>query len=240
MFTNNMKLAEVVQTNFNTLSVISRFGIQLGFGDKSVKEVCSDYGINYDFFLEILNAFHDPSYFPQKHLQSFLVEEIVTYLRKTHQNYTQENIPFIESLMAELVRDYKNPKEMKLVQKFFNEYKDELFKHLNWEDEKIFPYALRIENACFKGVSLEETLELMKNYTMASFLDEHDDIESKLYDIKTLFIKYLPPVANQQLCIRILREFSLLEKDINDHARIEEKVLAPKVVEMEKALIQKL
>lgn len=237
MFTSNMKLAEVVQTNFNTLSVVCRFGIKLGFGDKSIKEVCADYGINYDFFLEILNAFHDPSYFPKKHLQSFSVEQIVEYLRKTHQNYTLEIIPLVESLMHELVKDCKNPKEMKLVQKLFNEYKEELFKHLSWEDEKIFPYALSIEKACIQGEGIQKAKSLMKNYTMASFLEDHDDIESKLYDIKTLFIKYLPPVVNQQLCIRILREFSLLEKDINDHARIEEKVLAPKVIDMEKGLL---
>lgn len=239
MFTSNMKLADVIQSNFNTLGVICRFGIKLGFGDKSIKQVCDDYIINYDFFLEILNAYNDPSYFPQKHLQSFSVGEIVSYLRKTHDNYTLEVIPYLESLMHDLVKDCKNPKEMKLVQQFFDEYKVELFKHLRWEDEKIFPYALSIENAYLNSENEKETKELMKRYTMSNFLNEHDDIESKLYDIKTLFVKYLPPVANQQLCIRILREFSLLEKDLNDHSRIEEKVLAPKVIEMEKVILSK-
>lgn len=240
MFTHKMKLAEVVQTNFNTLSVISRFGIKLGFGDRSVAKVCAEYGINADFFLEILNAFHDHSYFPQKHLQSFSVAEIVEYLRKTHRTYIGESVPYIESLMDQLIDDYTNPEEITLVQKFFNEYRDELFKHLTWEDKKIFPYALRVEEAFIGGGEIGYVLDAMKNYSMNNFLDEHDDVEEKLYDIKTLFIKYLPPLKNQELCVRIIREFSLLENDINDHARIEEKVLAPKVMEMEKHLLQKV
>jgi regulator of cell morphogenesis and NO signaling len=237
MFTHKMKLADVVQANFNTLSVISRFDIMLGFGDKSVEKVCSERGINVDFFLEILNAFHDHNYFPQKHLQSFSVVEIVEYLRKTHQSYTFENIPHIELLMEQLVKGCTKTNEIGLVQKFFAEYKQELFKHLSWEDEKIFPYALSVEKAYKDGLGIEQLVSDMQKFTMSEFLDEHDDVESKLNDIKTLFVKYLPPVVDQPLCIRILREFSLLEKDINDHARIEEKVLAPKVVEMEKALM---
>jgi regulator of cell morphogenesis and NO signaling len=239
MFTNKMKLADVIQTDLNTLNVIRRFGIKLGFGEKTVERVCNEYGVNPDFFLEILNAFHDPNYFPQKHLQSFSVDEIVEYLRKTHQNYLNEVIPYIEQLMRELVEGCANPTEVKLVQKLFNDYRMELLKHLTWEDEKIFPYALRVADAYLNGTGKDSVLLALKSYSMSSFLDDHDDIESKLFDINTLFIKYIPPVANQQLCLRILREFSLLERDINNHARIEEKVLAPKVVEMEKALALK-
>ncbi len=238
MFTYKMKLAEVIQADFNTLNVINRFGIKLGFGEKTVEKVCGDYGINPDFFLEILNAYHDPNYFPQKHLQSFSVAEIVEYLRKTHRAYMVEDLPYIEKLMYELLEDCKNPTEVKLVLKFFTDYKEELFKHLIWEDDKIFPYALSVEDAFLNGRGVEKVLESLNAYSMNNFLDEHDDVESKLYDINTLFIKYVPPVANQQLCLRVLKEFSLLEKDINNHARIEEKVLAPKVAEMEKALMR--
>ncbi len=238
MFNQSMKLAEVVQKNFNTLSVIGRFGIQLGFGDKSVEQVSIENGINPDFFLDILNTFHDSNYFPQRHLQSFKVAEIVEYLRKTHAHYINEVIPYIESLMHQLAIGCKNPDEIMLVQNFFNDYKDELFKHLTWEDEDIFPYALEVENSYLTKKNISSTQMMMKQYSMSDFLNDHDDIEEKLNDIKTLFVKYIPPVRNQQLCVRILREFSLLEMDINDHARIEEKVLGPKVVEMEKTLMK--
>ncbi|MDD2196187.1 MAG: hemerythrin domain-containing protein [Bacteroidales bacterium] len=238
MFTSRMKLAEVVQANFNTLSVINRFGIKLGFGDFSVHKVCEANGVNVDFFLEILNAFHDKNYFPQEQLQSFSVAEIVSYLRKTHQDYMYQNIPHVEMLLEQLEVDCSKPDEIKLVHNFFNEYKDELFKHLLWEDDKIFPYAQSVEHAYINGSNVKQIVEAIRAYPMSNFLDEHDDIESKLNDINILFVKYLPPVYNQHLCIRILREFSILEQDINNHSRIEEKVLAPKVIKMEKFLLK--
>ena len=231
-----MKLADVVQTNFNTLSVIGRFGIKLGFGEKSIKQVSVENSINPDFLLDILNTFHDSSYFPQRHLQGFRVIEIVNYLRETHRHYKKEVIPHIESLMNMLLESCARPEEILLVKQFFNDYKDELFRHLTWEDEEIFPYTIDVEEAFISKRNVEKVLEQMKGYSMTDFLNDHDDIEAKLNDIKILFIKYLPPVQNQHLCLRILREFSLLEKDIQDHARIEEKVLGPKIVEMEKVL----
>ena len=237
MFTSSMKLAEVIQANFNLLSVTHRFGIKLGFGDKTVGQVCSHYDINTSFFIEIVNTYNDNSYFPQKHLQRFLVTEIIDYLRKTHQHYVSQSIPFAEKLMNELTSDSQNPSEIKLIQKFFFEYKDELLKHLAWEENTVFPYALGIETAFLHGKSIESALAQMKSFSMSTFLDEHDDIESKLNDIKTLFVKYIPPLANQDLCYKILRELWLLELDIANHARIEEKVLAPKVAEMEKSLL---
>ncbi len=240
MFTRKMKLADAVQTNLNTLNVVARFDIKLGFGDKSVEGVCDEYDVNADFFLEILNAYNDPNYFPQKHLQSFSVTEIVEYLRKTHRSYIDDEIPYIENRLNQMLDGCSNAKEIGLVHNLFTEYKQELFRHLTWEDEKIFPYAVSIEKAFVGGQVPPSIKQAILTYPMANFLEDHDDIESKLYDINTLFIKYLPPVNKQQLCLKILKDLSLLESDLNNHSRIEEKVLAPKVIEMEKQLLARI
>lgn len=239
MFDSKMKLADVVRSNYSTLNVINRFGIELGFGDRTVYEVCEDNQLDAEFFLEILNAFHDENYFPQEHLQHFSVSEIVGYLRMTHQEYIQRHIPYIESLLDELEYECSNPDELKLVHNLFNEYKEELFKHLQWEDEQIFPYVIEVENA-FKGiVEPDAILARINQYSMKRFIEDHTDIESALSDINTLLVKYLPPVHNQFLCIRILKELAILERDINNHSRIEDKVLTPKVIKLEEEIIEK-
>lgn len=49
-FTPQMKLANLILHNFKLLPVITRFGIPLGFGEKTVAEVCSHYAVPTDFF----------------------------------------------------------------------------------------------------------------------------------------------------------------------------------------------
>ncbi|MBN1951178.1 MAG: LuxR family transcriptional regulator, partial [Bacteroidales bacterium] len=64
-FTASMKMAELIHQNYLLLPILNRFDIQLGFKDRTIREVCESEGINTDFFLVIVNSFHDHEYFPQ-------------------------------------------------------------------------------------------------------------------------------------------------------------------------------
>ena len=55
LFSERMKMAELVAANNNIILLLPRFGIRLGFGDCTVREVCAEYGIATDFFLLICN-----------------------------------------------------------------------------------------------------------------------------------------------------------------------------------------
>ena len=57
IITKETKMADVIHMNYFTLSMLNRFGIDLGFGDKTVEEVCNQKNIDSDFFLEIINAY---------------------------------------------------------------------------------------------------------------------------------------------------------------------------------------
>lgn len=236
----DMKMADIIHLNYQLLTLLERFDISLGFGDKTVEQVCDEMEVNVDFFLEIVNSYHDPNYFPKQNLQSFPVNLIIKYLQKTHNYYLEKKIPLIESYIQELINtcNTENRSNLRLVEQFFKGYKDELDNHIQREENKVQPYVLEIENA-YKNMHLPESLWYQMNeYSIDDFEDEHDNMEDKLYDLKNIIIKYLPPITNKDLCNNILFELFRLEADLNDHARIEDKVLVPKVRMMEKELLK--
>ena len=240
IITKNIKMADVIHANYFTLSVLNRFGIELGFGDKSVDEVCKKNDVDVDFFLEIVNAFVDKDYFPKKHLQTFSVKLITDYLQKTHDYYHKLKVPEIENLIEEMVDScYTQKENIVLLKKFFNDYKQELLNHTHREEEVVFPYTLAIEKAYNSEESDNSVIELMETYSIEIFQNEHDNIEEKLLDLRNIIIKYLPQPKNSRLCNKLLYELFNLEQDINDHSRIEEKVLVPKIREMEKIITKK-
>ena len=51
LFTENMKLADLISANHNLILMLPRLGIPLGFGDRSVARVCHMYDVPVDFFL---------------------------------------------------------------------------------------------------------------------------------------------------------------------------------------------
>lgn len=105
-------MADIIHLNYQLLSVINRFGIELGFGNLRIDEVCEKHNIQVGFFLEIVNTFHDENYFPGKQLQSFSVSLIVDYLKRTHYYYL-ENKPDIVIGNSTFLRDSRLMKQKK-------------------------------------------------------------------------------------------------------------------------------
>lgn len=229
-----MKLSDVIHHDHSLVAVINRFGVNLGFGDRKIETICLENKLNTEFFLTILNTFHDPQYFPKKHLQSFPASMLIDYLVKTHKYYLDEKIPEIEMMISELIQNITENKETYiLLQNFFLEYKQELSKHIYREEKRVYPYVLELEMAVNSGKIKEKLKTEMTEYSITDYEAEHENVEEKLFDLKNIIIKYLPSTANKRLVNSILHEIFSLENDLKDHSRIEDMILVPKVEAME-------
>lgn len=226
--------------NYHLLQIVSRFGITLGFGDKTVKQVCKDFSIDVDFFLEIVNSYHNNRYFPKKHLQGFSLKLIIDYLRKSHDYYLNTKIPEIAGLLNQLsgFASAITSDSLLLINKFFTEYKNELNVHIQREEDKVYPYVFSVEAAFLGKNPAGEIVKHIRDYSIDDFETEHDNVEDKLFDMKNIIIKYLPLPDDSSLSNAILFELFRLEADLRDHARIEDKVLVPKVRYMEKWILE--
>ncbi len=234
----DMKLADIIIHDISLVPVIGRFGILLGFGDESIESICEKKSIDTNFLLTILNAFHDPQYLDKKYLQSFPVDLLVQYLRKTHLYYLNNKIPEIEYLIDKMESESTIEKNSyKLLQRFFKDYKTELIKHIDREEKIVYPYVLDLNNAITNEDITSDLIEKIKRYSITSYEEEHDDVEEKLTDLKNIIIKYLSPSQNQKSRFRLLKELTALEKDLAEHARIEDLILVPKVELLEKKVL---
>ncbi len=237
LITKDQELASLIHSDIELLSLLKRFNIKLGVADKSIEELCQLKNINVDFFLAIINIFHSKDYFPTAKLQSFSISLIVNFLKESHLFYNEELIPAIEELIHQLVwTGDDHERNLKILKKFFYEYRNEVKTHTKQEEETVYPYTVFIEESCIKNKNINECFNKMQEYSITNYAEEHNNIEEKLTDLKNIIIRYLPPSDNQDIAFQILRKLFKLEKDLNHHAAIEEKILVPKIMEMEKKL----
>lgn len=230
LFESKNKLFDIVNTNYDLLPVINRFGIRLGFKDKTVSEVCNEHSINEDFFLALINTYNNPDYFPKAELIAFSPLLIIDYLRQTHEYYVNYFIPKIERLLANLISgSTEGYQGLKMIDTFYKKYKKELLLHIEDEEQNVFPHIIQLLNKEQKKLS---------NYTIHSFEKEHLNVEDKLNDLKNLVIKYIEPSYRDNDCNEFLINLQRFERDIKDHARIEDIILIPQVVVIEKDLIK--
>ena len=221
-FTENTKMAELVISNPTLMLTLSRFGIELGFGDQNVKEVCEKANVSPLFFLLICNLYSNPEFIPSKDdIKSVEANAILAYLSESHKYYLKERLPHIESHLKRIVEAcparYGNT-----INRFFNEYKDEVENHFKYEEEVVFPY---IKSLCNNA--------LIPNFSIHEFESNHSNIEDKLNDLMNILIKYLPANIFPKERIEISLDIMEVTSDLSCHTLVEERVLVPFVEMME-------
>jgi len=241
MIKKNMSMCQAVLEHHQLLPLLPRFNIELGFGERSVEEVCRLNRVNTDFFLEIANAYLNEDYIPQTDLSLFPVSAVVEYLTCTHTYYIDIALPGMEQKIHRLLDGSSlSEKERGLVSDFFNDYKKEFMDHISREEQRVLPYILELEKQSLKKEPDREFISTLQEYTITEYAQEHDRLENSLENLSKLIIKYLPPFEDFDLCYQVLTDLSDLVRDLIDHAHIEDKVLVPRVAELEQRLIQKL
>lgn len=233
-------MADAVLENNRIISLLSRFDIEFGFGEHTVDEVCRANHVNTAFFLEIVNSYINDEYVGETDFSLFSLSTVVKYLKKTHENYLTIELPNIENKIHSLINNSKLSDDKKnLVITFFNDYKQEFIGHIMKEEEDVLPYILYLEKQAGLANPDKEFIKKLEDYSIQQFAHEHERLEDSLANLAALIIKYLPPFSDRALCDQTLSDLFELKEDLIDHASMEDKVLVPKVVDLEKDLLHR-
>lgn len=222
--TAKMKMADLL-SNYNVLvNLLPRLNIALGFGEKTVQQVCEDKGTSLPLFLLVCNVYTQDDYLPDvDELKQCPMLDVVNYLKASHKDYLEYEFPHIEKHLREVVQDWNDKYKLPLTN-FFAEYKKEVVCHFQYEEEVIFPYIHDL---------IHHTLPQNNAYKMDVFDEQHSNIEDKLRDFTNLLIKYISADVAQRERIYMLKDIFMLSDDIEKHAMIEEKILIPYIKALE-------
>ncbi len=222
------KLVDHIYHHEKLLLVISRFGISLGFGDKTIRQICFEYELNCSLVLLIMNLYIDPMDNREELLHAECLPGLINYLKRAHQYYLEQKLPYIAELIDRFIENTANP-HTKLLKSFFKGYEDEVREHMQYEDSEVFPYIISLYEA-----NMHRPESIPVNFSINDFHDHHSDIEEKLEDLTQLLIKHFPPTKDSFYRNTILTELFALHYDLRDHKKIEDNILTPAVYQLEK------
>jgi regulator of cell morphogenesis and NO signaling len=237
LFNETSSLAAVIHKDHTLLPVLNRLGAKLGFGDITIGELCIKEELDVTFFVEILNVFHNENYFPRRKLLDFSVTIVIDYLLKTHKYYLEYVLPEQERLIDLFLTNCLNGcKENELIRLFYTTFREDFINHISFEEEKAFPYILMLNDISLKSMEKNTLSEQWLGFTIKGFEKEHGSLDEKMFDLKNIIIKYLPPNYDLNIGNSLLSNLFMFEKDLKNHARIEDKILIPKVKMLEKII----
>lgn len=212
-YTELDSMSDLINDNYSILLPISRFGISLGFGDKTIGEVCKENKIDTKTFLVIVNMIINED--SQIVVDSTLsIKTILAYLHNSHKYFLSFKLPKIREMLLNSI-DINQTNVAIVIMKFYDEYVLEVTKHMQYEEKHVFPYI----NSLIGG-------KKPKDYSIDIFIKQHDNVESKLSELKNIIIKYCPVATNNEL-ITVLFDIFSCSKDLSYHNDIEDKLLVP-------------
>jgi regulator of cell morphogenesis and NO signaling len=220
LFSENMKLADLIHANYKLLFVFPRFDILFGLGENTVKQVCERKSISIPLFLLVCNVYTYREYLPGKHaLDDIPLDDLIRYLKNSHTDYLKNRIPRLSKNILDVIPDPHRA----MFGKFCEKYENEVAAHLEYEEKVVFPYIASI----LQGNKVSD-------YRIETFEDNHSDIEESLTDLKNILIKYLPESAASDEIRKILLDIFFLEDDLNKHTILEEKIMVSLVERIER------
>ncbi len=193
--------------------------------------------IDQQFIYTLLQTFADEKTFSEEAYQKFPLEIIIDYIHRTHRYYLDKKLLEIEQSIHILLKDYSdNHPLLHILNSFFNEYTSDLTSHIRAEEKHLLPYIKVLLKFEKEEADAEKYFAATKNYSLQLFIDSHQDTEKNLLKVRNAILNYQPPTTNQTPYRVLITQLQAFEKDLSIHALIEDKVLIPRALQLEKKL----
>lgn len=216
-FESGAPMRSVISADPSLLMVMARFGIPLGFGDKTVAEVCAERAIDLPTFLTTVNFMAGRPWSADE-LQ---LGQFMDYLKNAHDYFLAFVLPMIRRKLIEAI-DCSSADELGfLILRFYDEYVTEVRRHMQSENQKVFPYVEQL----LKG-------ERMEGFNIEKFASHHMHIDSKLKELKDIIVRYYPGSGND-LLNSALFDIITCERDLRLHCVAEDRLFVPAVKSLE-------
>jgi len=210
------QMISIIKDDYSVLQSLGRFGINLGFGDKTVREVCEEQNVDTYTFLALVN-FTINGNSDMVEIARISVPTILHYLKSSHEYYLDFQLPYIRNGLVAALDE--NDNLARLILKLYDEYAHEIKLHMRYEEKTVFPYVDALLNNTATG-----------SYGIETFSKHHGQVNQKLKELKNIIIKYLPSdmMHNNQLTATLYNIYNN-EEWLAQHAQVEDKIFIPAI-----------
>jgi regulator of cell morphogenesis and NO signaling len=167
--------------------------------------------------------------------QSEPLGDLIGHIQNTHHNYVKEEITRLRPLFDRVcnVHGAKHP-ELAPLRSDFHALSQELTMHMMKEEMVLFRYMERMEESVLAGEPILPAPFGTVENPVAKMVHEHDSAGNLLRHMRQLSNGYAPPegaCTSYKTLYWALAEF---ERDLHLHVHLENNILFPRAIEMER------
>ncbi|HLI62920.1 MAG TPA: iron-sulfur cluster repair di-iron protein [Terriglobales bacterium] len=204
-------------------------------GNRTLGEACAEAKISVEQALARLQeglTAAQPK--PGRDWKGAPLADLIAHITGTHHTYIRAESPRIEALAGKVVGVHgQNHPELLEVQNLFNGLAEELHVHLMKEEQILFPFIVRMEEAALAGEPAPPAMFGTVVNPVRMMMQEHDGTGYALKRLREITKDYALPA---DACISYTTLYDALkafEADIHQHIHLENNILFPRAVALE-------
>jgi len=239
--TTKATIGEIVTTDYRAAGVLDTFGIDFcRTGKKTLEEVCGEQHLD-ELMLEkaLTDLNNSPGHQnPHWNFSDWDTRFLVEFIVHTHHNYIRESMPELLRL-GKIVSGAPGPKHaaMQEVLILIQKFEGELKRHLEVEEQAMFPYILDMESVRDHAIAFVEPKFGRVESPIRQLENQHELAVNVLQEIRTLTGDYIPPAGawpEHRTWYVLLKEF---DADMHLHLHLENNILFPRALALEAELL---
>lgn len=230
-------IGEIVADDYRTAVVFESFGIDFCCkGNKTMDEVCESKNISINVLHQELEKAKANETNPISDYKSWPLDLLTDYIEKRHHRYVEDKTPLLKQYLDKICTVHgNNHSELFEIKELFNQSAGELAAHMKKEELILFPFVRKLTHTRRENqASPQPSFGTIQN-PINMMMHEHDTEGEIFRQIAKLSNNYTAPsdaCNTYKATFALLKEF---ETDLHLHIHLENNILFPKSIEMEKS-----
>ena len=230
-------LADIVTADSRTAVVFDRFGLDYCCqGHQTLADAAARAGVAIDAVLTDIDGL-GPANAADAVEEWKELDDLSRYIVKRHHGFVKERTPVIAAYLDKLVaRHGERHPELAEVRAIFTSLGEEMAAHMMKEENILFPFIELLAINSRKGGRLPAGPFGTVMNPVRMMEEDHREAGEHLASLRRLTNAYTPPAdgcTTYRLCYKELADF---EADLHRHIHLENSVMFPQALELERRL----
>ena len=238
--TKDYTIGQITAQDYRAAAVFEKFGLDFCCkGNRTIEDACERKGLKASAVYAALEQLNEQSGGDQIDFNSWPLDLLIDYIEKKHHRYVLEHIPVLEAFLEKIAAVHgKNHPELIEIRALFIGCAQELSNHMYKEENILFPLIRKMMEAKANSRALGFIPFKTVENPIAMMEHEHDTEGDRFRKIAELTNGYSAPADACATYRAAFAELRAFENDLHKHIHLENNILFPKAIVLEKELLE--
>ncbi|WBL25324.1 iron-sulfur cluster repair di-iron protein [Zunongwangia sp. HGR-M22] len=230
-------VGQMVTENIKTAHIFKKYNIDFCCGGGiSIQKACDRSNVSFEDLARDLQNLDQPKSRATDY-NNWELDFLIDHIINIHHRYVEENIPMLMQYGTKVAKVHgeRHPELLK-IQELFAMVATELSGHLRKEELILFPFIKKMLQAKKENTSLARPQFGKVDNPINMMEVEHEEAGEILKKIAKLSNNYTPPEGACNTYRAFFSKLDEFEQDLHHHIHLENNILFPKALQLEKTI----